>query len=179
VHGGSSQVTALLWRSDVALVSVAALGLSVGCAAVHVGTDASSDVDARPVQDDAREFGTDAQAIVVDAAPDAVPDAREPDARQRCPDLLAAYRVVRSSDTCMSHATEVRFEALASQDCAFSVSSDSPLDVEGVLVWTGERFEGGLNFPDLGRRCTMDASAAGFVVSCGECTVDLVPAPSP
>lgn len=98
------------------------------------------------------------------------------DAPPSCPLLAPRYAVARASDACESAASVVTFTPV-SGGCFYDVGSERRGDIQGVLEHTGAVFEGGLTFPDMSRLCVMALVPAGLALSCGECSVDLVPLP--
>lgn len=177
--------------AQCALDNDCALGLR--CNAEHqCVARGSGDVDAASEEEDAgprRDAGPDAPVatdafamdapVAVDAPRDDANDDADLDAFDDCPVLAPTYTVGRSGLLCMSMATTVMFERLAGL-CAYDVSSDRRDDIQGVMTYDRDMsvFSGGLNFPDLGRSCTLDLSALpAVVVVCGSCTVELSPTP--
>lgn len=115
--------------------------------------------------------------VELDAPMDDANDDADLDAFDDCPVLGMSYTVTRSGIACMSNATTVAFMRLAGS-CAYQVSSDRRADVEGVMTYApGTGFSGGLNFPDVGRSCTLDLIADQVVIACGSCTIELAPTP--
>ncbi|MBN8611880.1 MAG: hypothetical protein J0L92_14900 [Deltaproteobacteria bacterium] len=178
--------------AQCALDSDCALGLRCSAANQCVPRGAG-DVDAAVVEENdagpRRDGGPDApvaiDAFSVDApvpmdAPmdDANSDAAI-DAFDDCPVIEASYDVGRTGLTCMSMATRVAFSRLDGL-CAYELSSDRRGDIEGVMTYSSGTFSGGLNFPDVGRPCTLDLSVPpNVVIVCGSCTIELSPTPSP
>ena len=127
-----------------------------------------------PIATDA--FSLDAP-VPLDAPLDDANDDADLDAFDACPPLAATYAVTRSGAVCMSNATQVFFRRIAAESCSYELTSDRRGDVEGVMAYsgTGTSFSGGLNFPDLGRPCTLETVGADVFIVCGACSIDLSP----
>ncbi len=178
--------------AQCALDNDCALGLR--CNAEHQCVSrGTGDVDAASEERDtgpARDAGPDAPVatdapmsmdapIALDAPRDDANDDADLDAFDDCPVLAPSYNIDRSGLICMSMASTVMFERLPGL-CGYEVSSDRRDDVQGVMTYDRAMavFSGGLNFPDLGRSCTLDLTASpAVVIVCGSCTVELSPTP--
>jgi hypothetical protein len=121
-------------------------------------------------------FSLDAP-VPMDAPLDDANDDADLDAFDTCPRLVATYSVTRSGAVCMSNATSVFFSRISGEACAYELTSDRRGDVEGVMTYsgTGTSFSGGLNFPDVGRSCTLETVGADVFIVCGACSLDLSP----
>ena len=146
--------------------------------------DAASEEEDSGPRDDAgtdAPIGTDAFSpdapVPMDAPIDDANDDADLDAFDSCPALAASYSVTRSGAVCMSNATVVSFRRLPGETCSYELTSDRRGDVEGVMAYsgTGTSFSGGLNFPDVGRPCTLESVGADVFIVCGACSIDLSP----
>jgi hypothetical protein len=130
-----------------------------GPAPMDTGPVADAGADA-PVADDA--------AMLDDANDDA-----DLDAFDSCPVIGPTYMVSRVGIGCMSSASVVSFVRRPGE-CAYDVSSDRRGDLEGTFTFDMGGFRGGINFPDVGRTCTLDVFAAAAAMSCsGGCNIEL------
>lgn len=144
--------------------------------------DAGTDAGPPPV-DAAIDADLDA-VVMIDAYTDDVPmddaDLDAPiDAFDPCPALAPTYNVSRVGLGCMTSAMQVMF-ARRPGECAYDVTSDRRMDFEGTVRLDMGMLSGGINFPDLGRVCTVRRFTGAASVTCLDgCSIDLMEPPAP
>lgn len=148
------------------------------------GPRADAGTDAGPPPTDAA-IDADLDAVVmVDAYTDDAPmddaDLDAPvDAFDPCPALAPTYNVARVGLGCMTSASMVMFMRRPGE-CAYDVTSDRRDDFAGTVRLEMGMLSGGINFPDLGRVCTVRPFTGAAAVTCLDgCSIDLMVPPAP
>jgi len=157
------------------------------------GTDAgeTEETDSGPLPSDAgvdtgpppADANLDAPPMLdayVDDAPMDDADLDAPvDAFDPCPGLAPTYNVARVGLACMTSASMVTFTR-RDGECAYDVTSDRRDDFSGTIRLEMGVLSGGINFPDLGRVCTVRPFRAAATVTCLDgCSIDLMVPPAP